>query len=115
MTTKASTAKASTAKASTSKAKPARPVEVAETKIIKVGKFSFVIDADALDDLELLDMIEEFDAGNVLVFPKLLKHICGSDYAAVMNEMRDKATGRVTISAGREFFVRVMDELSPNS
>lgn len=70
---------------------------------------------EALDDFELLDEMRALDEGNATKMPAVLRRMVGDDFATVMNSLRDPKTGRVTITAAREWIDRLLQALNPNS
>jgi hypothetical protein len=66
---------------------------------------SYVIDADAAGDVELIEALAELDEGNHLVLPRVVRSLVGSEqYAAFKESVRDADTGRVSVTALRDFF-----------
>ena len=71
---------------------------------------------EALDDFELLDDLHAIDVDkNASRFPSLLRRLIGDDYKAVMDGLRDKATGRVKVMSGTKFIRELLGALNPNS
>ncbi len=70
---------------------------------------------ESLDDFELLDDLRAVDVDhNASRLPALLRRLVGDDYRTVMDGLRDKTSGRVTIEAGSTFIRSVMEALNPN-
>jgi len=70
---------------------------------------------EALDDFELLDDLRAVDVDqNPAHFPALLRRLVGDDYRDVINGLRDKITGRVSIVTGAEFVKEIFEAINPN-
>ena len=73
------------------------------------------IDADALDDFELMDDLNELEQNeNPARLPSILRRLVGDQYRSVMDAIRGE-NGRVSVEAGSEFLGEVMEAISPNS
>lgn len=71
---------------------------------------------EALDDFELLDDLRAVDVDkNVSRLPAVLRRLVGDGYQAVLDGLRDKGTGRVSIEAGSVFIRSVIEALNPNT
>jgi hypothetical protein len=83
-------------------------------KITLSGVTVTVSDA-ALDDFELLDDLRAVDVDkNTSRLPALLRRIVGDEYPDVMDALRDKDSGRVTISVAMAFIKDLFGALNPN-
>lgn len=70
---------------------------------------------EAMDDFELLDDLAEAGS-NMVRMPSLLRRLIGNDgYQAVMDGLRDKDTGRVTLEAASTFVNDIFEAFNPNS
>jgi len=71
---------------------------------------------EAIDDFELLDDLRAVDVdGNAAHLPALLRRLVGDEYKTVMDGLRDKDTGRVSIESGSMFVKEIFGALNPNS
>lgn len=84
-------------------------------KIVHRG-IKFTILDEAMDDFELLEDLHAAETGDNTRLPSLLRRLAGDDgYRAIMNGLRDKKTGRVSVETGAEFVSEVFGALNPNS
>ncbi|MCL2606669.1 MAG: hypothetical protein FWD93_05260 [Coriobacteriia bacterium] len=72
------------------------------------------VDQDTFNDLELFDMIDEIQSGNVFKMPKLLQRIFDDQYEAVLDGLRAES-GIATAEVASEFLVEVLQQAVPNS
>jgi hypothetical protein len=80
------------------------PEEVEPTTVEYAGK-TYTIDPAASGDVELIEALAELDEGNHLVLPRVVRSLVGdAQYAAFKESVRDAETGRVPVTALREFF-----------
>lgn len=71
---------------------------------------------EALDDFEILDDIRGVqDSNDVSRMPSLLRRLVGDDYRRILDELRDKTTGRVGAAKASEFVFAVFEALNPSS
>lgn len=62
--------------------------------------FTFKVDTDWFDDMELVEDMAAADAGDVLKYPSIITKMLGDDQKArLYDHLRDKKTGRVTVEA----------------
>lgn len=69
------------------------------------------IDANVFDDVDLLDMLDDFQNGEPFKFKKILVRIFGDQADSVFAQLRNE-NGKVTASHASEFFTAVMDEVN---
>lgn len=76
------------------------------------------VDADALDDWELIETLAAFNSDDphaVFALPDTLRRMLGEDtYERVKDALRNEG-GKVTAAAMGEFFTEMMKALDPNS
>ncbi|MCL2870764.1 MAG: hypothetical protein FWE26_03950 [Coriobacteriia bacterium] len=72
------------------------------------------VDQDKFNDLELFDMIDEIQSGNVFKMPKLMRRIFDDQHQMVLNGLREE-NGIVTADKASEFLVEVLQQIGPNS
>ena len=58
---------------------------------------------------------EDGQGDGALSISPMLRKICGTQYAAVKNALRDKETGRIPLERIQEFINSVLTRLAPNS
>jgi len=72
--------------------------------------------SEVFDDFELLDEIASVEEGKGNRLPALLRRLVGADqFRTVMEALRDKKTGRVSVEAGAEFLGEIFEAVDPNS
>jgi len=88
----------------------------AAKKLITVTSHGITVevDQDKFNDLELFDMIDEVQSGNVFKMPKLMKRIFDKQYDLVMEGLREES-GVVSADTASEFLIEVLKQISPNS
>lgn len=93
-----------------------RPAEVdlGKVKEFTIHGVDVSVPLEALDDFELLDDISEMEKGDATKMPSVLRRLVGDSYRELMNKLRDKKTGRVSIEAGGQLVADVLDILDPN-
>ena len=72
------------------------------------------VDRNKFNDLELFDLIDEIQSGNVFKMPKLMRCIFDEQHAMVLEGLRDE-NGIVTADKASEFLVEVLQQIGPNS
>ena len=77
---------------------------------------SIELASEVFDDFELLDEIASVEDGKGNRLPTLLRRLVGNDqFRKVMDGLRDKKTGRVSVEAGAEFLGEIFEAVNPNS
>lgn len=72
--------------------------------------------SEVFDDFELLDEIGAVEEGKGNRLPALLRRLVGPEqFRSVMEALRDKKTGRVSVEAGAEFLGEIFEAVNPNS
>ena len=72
------------------------------------------LDQEKFNDLELFDMIDEIQSGNVFKMPKLMRHIFGDQHKVVLDGLRNDQ-GIVTADKASGFLIEVLQQINPNS
>ncbi len=82
----------------------------AEADVKHVSAMGVEVDVDmrVFDDLDLLDMMDDFQNGDAFKFKKILKRIFRDQSPTVLDQLKDER-GTVTASRASEFFVAVME------
>ena len=82
----------------------------AEAGVERVSVMGIDVDVDmrVFDDIDLLDMLDDFQNGDALKFKKILNRIFREQSEEVFDKLKD-ARGLVTVSRASEFFVAVME------
>ncbi len=68
------------------------------------------VDMNVFDDMDLLDLLDEFQNGSVTKFKKILKAILADEFERVYEQLRDE-NGRVTATIASEFFQSVFEQV----
>lgn len=103
-----------------------KPKATVEAEAKKVEQFTvtlrdrdWVVDANVLNDFELLEKLSVIDGGGgraASVMPSVLRELLGSkQYAEAMDALRDEETGRVPVNVGADFVFDILRGLDPNS
>lgn len=72
--------------------------------------------SEVFDDFELLDEIGAIEEGKGNRLPALLRRLVGDEqFREVMDSLRDKDTGRVSVESGAEFVSEVIQAIDPSS
>lgn len=69
--------------------------------------FEYSFPEERADDMELLELIEEMDAGNLTPLPKILTALLGAEQKAALYEHYRKIDGRVSISRMAEVMAEI--------
>ena len=73
---------------------------------------------DDLDMVEYLYALQAAQSGNgagAFAIVPFLKKLCGPQYTAMKDALRDPDTGRVSIDKVSEFIAQLLEQLAPNS
>ncbi|MFH6689083.1 hypothetical protein ACH473_10685 [Cellulosimicrobium funkei] len=84
--------------------------------VVTYDGITVTITRDAANDFELLEDLDEIDAGNAAKFPSAIRRLVGPEqYANVKAHFRDGSNGRVDAERVAKFFYAIFEELNPNS
>lgn len=87
-----------------------------DVRVVKVRGKEWKIPTASLDDFELLDDLNALDQrGDPTRMPAVLRRLLGDQWSDAMETLRDKETGRVSVSDGADFVMELMGALDPNS
>lgn len=93
-----------------------RKVKASDDYRVKYRNRVFVIEKDALDDIELLEDLNAADKGNVQVLPSMLLRLIGKEQRDKAYELlRNKETGRVKSSEVSQFVADIFSQIDPKS
>lgn len=76
--------------------------------------FTVFVEKEAFNDFEFLEDLANIENRKAQVFPRLLRRLIGDDYQIVMDGLRDKDTGRVSIEAGITYANDIIEAVNPN-
>ena len=82
-----------------------------DTTKIEIDGLKLEVDNGALDDIEVLDMLDEINEGNPFKVKKLLVALIGKEAWNDVAEHLRGEDGRVSASATAEFMVSVMEAI----
>ena len=98
--------------------KPKETRKDGEPFVVEVQGLSLTIDAEAMNDVELFDMIDRLDEDSpemLRLIPRMVRGLFGdTQFDVVMNHLRDKETRRVTFDSTSEFISEVFEQINPN-
>ena len=82
---------------------------------VTISGVTVTVSDEAINDFELLDDLRAVDVDkNASRLPALLRRLVDADYPLVMEALRDKDSGRVTIPAAMAFIKDLFGALNPN-
>lgn len=83
---------------------------------VTVDGLTVTVLADALDDFELLDELNDLDRGNPTRLPSLLRRIISADdYTKAMDHLRTAGGGRVRIEPAADLIKALFGAVNPES
>ena len=88
---------------------------------IEVMGATLTIDPSILDDLDMVEYLydlqnaQEGDGSGAFAIVPFLKKLCGDQYTAMKDALRDPDTGRVSIDKVSEFIAQLLEQVAPNS
>lgn len=85
-------------------------------KLITISSHGITVKVsqDKFNDLELFEMIDEIQSGNVFKMPKLMRRIFDDQHEMVLDGLRSES-GVVTADKASEFLIEVLQQINPNS
>lgn len=84
--------------------------------VVTVSGHDYTIDADVIDDFELLDDLARLEDGAAQLLPSILRRLVGPEgFKAAMEALRDPDSGRVRIEAGAELVGKIIEAASDPS
>ena len=72
-------------------------------------------DLDMVEYLYDLQAAQEGDGTGAFAIVPFLKKLCGPQYTAMKDALRDPDTGRVSIDKVSEFIAQLLEQVAPNS
>lgn len=72
-------------------------------------------DLDMVEYLYDLQNAQEGDGSGAFAIVPFLKKLCGPQYTAMKDALRDPDTGRVSIDKVSEFIAQLLEQVAPNS
>lgn len=81
-----------------------------KTVTTEIMGINVTVDPEVFDNLELLEVLDEINDGNVLKLAKAFKLVFGEQWDYIREHLKDER-GVVTASAASEFFATAMNSL----
>lgn len=72
-------------------------------------------DLDMVEYLYDLQNAQEGDGSGAFAIVTFLKKLCGDQYTAMKDALRDPDTGRVSIDKVSDFIAQLLEQVAPNS
>lgn len=72
-------------------------------------------DLDMVEYLYDLQNAQEGDGSGAFAIVPFLKKLCGDQYTAMKDALRDPDTGRVSIDKVSDFIAQLLEQVAPNS
>ena len=92
-----------------------------QPKTVEVMGVTLAVSPAIFDDLDMVEYLYDLqtsqsgnDAGAFAIVP-FLKKLCGPQYTAMKDALRDPDTGRVSIDKVSEFIAQLLEQVAPNS
>lgn len=80
------------------------------TKVCSVAGVEVELSSDVFDDIELLDMLDDMDAGNGLKIMKCLKRVFGEQWPKVADAIRSD-DGKIHVQDAARTFAEAIKEV----
>ena len=74
----------------------------------------FKVDPEAMDDMKFVDLLDDYQSGDGLKLPKLLKMILGNQYDEVVEKIANDK-GRVSHEKASQLLEDIAVKINPNS
>lgn len=92
-----------------------------QPKTVEVMGVTLAVSPAIFDDLDMVEYLYDLQtsqsgnsAGAFAIVP-FLKKLCGPQYTAMKDALRDPDTGRVSIDKVSEFIAQLLEQVAPNS
>ena len=92
-----------------------------QTKTVEIKGVTLTISPAIFDDLDMVEYLYDLqsaqtgDGTGAFSIVPFLKKLCGSQYAAMKDALRDPDTGRVSIEQVGDFITQLLEQVAPNS
>lgn len=92
-----------------------------QPKTVEVMGVTVTVGPAIFDDLDMVEYIynlqnaQEGDGSGAFAIVPFLKKLCGDQYTAMKDALRDPDTGRVSIDKVSEFIAQLLEQVAPNS
>lgn len=92
-----------------------------QPKTVEVMGVTLAVSPAIFDDLDMVEYLydlqaaQEGDGTGAFAIVPFLKKLCGPQYTAMKDALRDPDTGRVSIDKVSEFIAQLLEQVAPNS
>lgn len=92
-----------------------------QPKTVEVMGVTVTVGPAIFDDLDMVEYLydlqaaQEGDGTGAFAIVPFLKKLCGDQYTAMKDALRDPDTGRVSIDKVSEFIAQLLEQVAPNS
>ncbi len=82
-------------------------------KNLEFEGFKFSIDANAVDDMEFLELSEKVNSGNIEFYPKLIRKLLGDDTYEDAKAYFSEKYGKFSATKCSQLFSRAIEQADP--
>lgn len=92
-----------------------------QPKTVEVMGVTLAVGPAIFDDLDMVEYLydlqnaQEGDGSGAFAIVPFLKKLCGDQYTAMKDALRDPDTGRVSIDKVSDFIAQLLEQVAPNS
>lgn len=92
-----------------------------QPKTVEVMGVTVTVGPAIFDDLDMVEYLYDLqtaqsgDGSGAFAIVPFLKKLCGPQYTAMKDALRDPDTGRVSIDKVSEFIAQLLEQVAPNS
>lgn len=92
-----------------------------QPKTVEVMGVTLAVGPAIFDDLDMVEYLydlqtaQEGDGTGAFAIVPFLKKLCGDQYTAMKDALRDPDTGRVSIDKVSDFIGQLLEQVAPNS
>lgn len=92
-----------------------------QPKTVEVMGVNLAVGPAIFDDLDMVEYLydlqnaQEGDGSGAFAIVPFLKKLCGDQYTAMKDALRDPDTGRVSIDKVSDFIAQLLEQVAPNS
>ena len=92
-----------------------------QPKTVEVMGVTLAVSPAIFDDLDMVEYLydlqtaQEGDGTGAFAIVPFLKKLCGPQYTAMKDALRDPDTGRVSIDKVSDFIAQLLEQVAPNS
>lgn len=92
-----------------------------QPRTVEVMGVTLAVSPAIFDDLDMVEYLydlqnaQEGDGSGAFAIVPFLKKLCGDQYTAMKDALRDPDTGRVSIDKVSDFIAQLLEQVAPNS